>query len=232
MSNVTNLKADTHFLCGSTSANYPDADLIRNLNIHYQDTARLIWQSAGGWQFDDSNATTLPIARATLVHNQQDYSLPSTAQRIEEIVVKDSAGNWNKLRPFDIHDTTIAPEEYMESAGLPLYYDLVGRSVMLYPKPSSAYCTMTSGLGVYISRDITEFTVTASTETPGFATPFHRILSFGAAIDFTQDQNERQILLAQKDRLEKGLVEFYAKRDVETNTRIKPRGRKTWKQYL
>jgi hypothetical protein len=232
MSTITNLKADVHFLCGSTSASYPDADVIRNLNIAYNDTARLIWTSAGGWQFDDSNATTLPIARTTMVHNQQDYSLPSTAQRIEEVVVKDSNADWHKLKPFDIHDSTIAPEEYLETAGLPLYYDMIGRSVMLYPKPSSAYCTMASGLGIYISRDVTEFAVTASTETPGFAAPFHRILSYAAAIDFEQDQSSRQILIAQKDRLEKAMVEFYAKRNVEQTARIKPRQRKMWRQYI
>lgn len=232
MSTITNLKADVHFFCGSTSASYPDADIIRNINTAYQDVARLIWSSAGGWQFDDSNATTLPIARTTMVHEQQDYSLPTTSQRVEVVVVKDSGGNWQRLRPFDIHDTTIAPEEYLETAGLPLYYDMVGRSIMLYPKPSSAYCTLASGLGVYISRDVTEFAVTASSATPGFAVPFHRILAYAAAIDFEQDSNSRQILIAQKDRLEKAMIDFYGKRDVESDTKIKPRQRKVWRQYI
>lgn len=230
--NYTQLVQDTHFLCGSTSASYPSGDVNRNINIAYQDVARLIWSSAGGWQFDDSNATTLPIAKTTMVHNQQDYSLPSTCQRVEEVVVKDSSGNWSELRPFDIHDSTIAPEEYMETAGLPLYYDLIGRSVMLYPKPSSAYCTLASGLGVYISRDVTEFPTTASSASPGFATPFHRILSIAAAIDFVQDQNERQLLIAQKANIEKNLIGFYSKRDVEQEIRIKPRQRRQWRQYL
>lgn len=230
--NITNIKSDVHFLCGSTSATYSDTDMIRNINIAYQETARLIWSSAGGWQFDDSNATTLPIARTTMVHEQQDYSLPSTSQKIEAVVIKDSGGNWQRLRPFDIHDTTIAPEEYLETAGLPLYYDLVGRSVMLYPKPSSAYCTLASGLGVYISRDVTEFAVTASSATPGFATPFHRILSYAAAIDFEHDGVEKDRLIAQKDRLERAMVDFYAKRDVENDTKIKPRQRKVWRQYI
>lgn len=230
--NITNIKSDINFLCGSTSATYPDADKIRNINIAYQDVARTIWESAGGWQFDDSNATTLPIARTTMVHSQQDYSLPTDAQKVEEVVVKDSAGNWNKLRPFDIHDINIAPEEYLETAGLPLYYDTIGRSVMLYPKPSSAYCTLASGLGVYVNRDVTEFSVTASSETPGFATPFHRILSYAVALDFTQDPGQRQVFAVHKDKLEKGLVRFYAKRAVETKSEIKPHGKKVWRQFI
>lgn len=231
--NLQNIKDDINFICGSTSANYPDADKIRNINIEYQNVARLIWSTAGGWQFDDSNATTLPIAQSTLVHNQQDYTLPSTAQRVEEVVIKDKGGTWLKLKPFDIHETDLAPETFMGSAGLPMYYDLVGRSVMLYPKPSSAYCTMASGIGVYVSRDVTEFPASAGTAyTPGFATPFHRILSLGASIDFLQDNTQRQTILLLKDRLEKGLINFYSKRDVESTPNISPRSKKTWMQYI
>ena len=229
---ISDLKNDVHFLCGSTSGTYPDADLIRNINIHYNDVARLIWESAGGWQFDDSNETTLPIAKTTLVHNQQDYSLPTDAQKLEAVVVKDSSGNWSKLKPFDIHDTTIAPSEYLETAGLPLYYDMIGKSVMLYPTPSSAYCTLASGLGVYVSRNVTEFAVTASSETPGFATPFHRILSYATSLDFLQDNAQKQSLAIQKDRLEKGLVNFYAKRGVEVIANIKPQAKKGWRRYI
>lgn len=229
--NLSELKADVNFLCGATSATYLNSDKVRNMNIAYQDVARLIWESASGWQFDDSNATTLPLVKTTLVHNQQDYSLPSTAQRVEEVIVKDSAGNWQKLKPFDIHDTSIALPEYYETPGMPLYYDMIGRSIMLYPTPSSGYTTLASGLGVYINRDVTEFGVSATSTVPGFATPFHRILSYAAAIDFSQDQTQKQMLIAQKDRLEKGLTRFYSKRAVEEHQQIKPVGKPKWRQY-
>lgn len=229
--NLSELKADVNFLCGSTSATYLNSDKVRNMNIAYQDVARLIWESASGWQFDDSNATTLPLVKTTLVHNQQDYSLPSTAQRVEEVIVKDSAGNWQKLKQFDIHDTSIALPEYYETPGMPLYYDMIGRSIMLYPTPSSGYTTLASGLGVYINRDVTEFGVSATSTVPGFATPFHRILSYAAAIDFSQDQTQKQMLIQQKDRLEKGLTRFYSKRAVEEHQQIKPAGKPKWRQY-
>lgn len=230
--NLQELKSDINFLCGSTSATYLNSDKVRNMNIAYQDVARLIWESAAGWQFDDSNATTLPLAKTTLVHNQQDYSLPATTQRVEEVMVKDSGGNWVKLKQFDIHDTTLALPEFMESTGLPQYYDMIGRSVMLYPTPSSAYCTLASGLGVYISRDVTEFGVSATSTVPGFATPFHRILSYAAAMDFSQDPQQKQMLAAQKDRLEKGLTRFYSKREVEGKASVNPAGKPRWRQYL
>lgn len=230
--NVTNLKADIDFLCGSTSATYSDANKIRNMNVAYQDTARIIWESAGGWQYDDSNATTLPISKTTLVHNQQDYSLPTTAQRVHRVEVEDSSGNWRKLEPKDIHDIQVAAPELFQSPGLPLYYDLVGRSIMLYPSPSSAYCTLASGMAVYVDRDVTEFAVTATTTEPGFATPFHRILSYAAALDFVRDDKDREYLALQKQRLQEGLTRFYSKRNTEAKTKITPSTKRKWRNYI
>lgn len=219
-------------MCGSTSANYPISDLIRNLNIAYNNVSRLIWTSAGGWQYDDSNNTASPFIRTTLSHGVQEYALASTIQRVEEVVVKDKSGTWLKLKSFDIHNTDQAPLTYLSASGLPLYYDLFGNSILLYPKPSSAYVTMSSGMGVYVSRNVTEFPVTATTTVPGFAIPFHRILSYSAALDFLTDNNQRQLIDNMKSRLEQGLINFYAKRGGEQTTGIKPRSRKVWQQYI
>lgn len=202
------------------------------MNIAYQDVARLIWESASGWQYDDSNATTLPIAKGSLVHNQQDYSLPSTAQRVHRIEVKDNGGTWHQLNPIDEHTlTNQALPEYLAGTGLPLYYDLVGRSVMFYPRPSSAYCTLASGMALYVDRDVVEFAVTADSSTPGFATSFHPILAYAAAIDFVRSDTEKARLVSQRDRLEKGMIRFYAKRNVELPTKISPHSRRVQRQY-
>lgn len=230
--NIQTLDADIDFLCGSTSASYAPTHKRRNMNIHLQDVARLVWESANGWQYDDTNATTLPFATTTLVHNQQDYAIPPTAQRLEGVQVKDSNGDWVKLDPIDIHDKDVALDEFLSSPGLPQFYNMVGRSFELYPTPSSAFCTLASGLGVHVSRDVTEFAVSATTEEPGFPTAFHRILSYGAAIDFLQDPQARQQLAIQKDRLEKGLTRFYSKRAVESKQQVQPRSKKTWKLYV
>lgn len=228
----SNLTSDVDFLCGSTSATYPLADKTRNINVAYNDVARLIWDSSEGWQYDDSNATTLPIATTTLVHNQKDYSLPATLLRVQGVNVLDSGSNYIKLKQVDPHDTTLAMTEFQSGLGMPKYYDLIGSSLMLYPTPASGSVTLAAGLQVVMDRAVTEFPTTATTTSPGFAIPFHRILSYAAALDFTQDENQRKHLIQQKARLENGLVKFYAKRNIERRASIRPAARRNWRQYV
>lgn len=231
--NVTQLLQDVDFLCGSTSGTYPVADKIRNINISYQQVATEIWRAADGWQYDDSNASTLPRAYATLVHNQQDYTLPSTAQFLERVEIKDSNGQWLKIAPLDASDVSISTQEFLKTPGMPIYYDLVGRSLMFYPTPSSAYCTLVSGLSVSVNRDVTEFPVTGAAQVPGFATAFHRILSYAAAIDFVTDKAERDRLISYKTQLENNMKNLYSRRNVERPSRVKPHGaNKGSRQYM
>lgn len=230
--NVTNLKSDIDFLCGSTSATYPDADKIRNINISYHDIATLIWESDGTWAYDDSNNTDAPVAYRTVANASASYTIPTTALRVEQVEIKDGNGDWQKLRPISLHDITISPEEYLTGTGTPIEYMLNGNEIRLFPAPGTGSVTMSSGMAVRLSRGVTEIATTASTYTPGFATPYHRILSLAAAIDFTHDPSQRQLLVVQKDRLEKGLTRFYSKRGSEFKTTIKPAGKKRWRNYL
>lgn len=229
--NITQLKSDIDFLCGSTSASYLDADKIRNMNVAYQDVTRLIWESDGTWKFDDSNNTDAPVAYRTIANASASYLVPTTALRIEGVEVKDGNGDWIKLRPLGLHDVPISIEEYMTGVGTPAEYMLEGNEIRLFPAPGTGYATMTSGMAVRLSRAVTEFATTASTITPGFVTSFHRILSLAASIDFTQDEAQRKFLIAQRARLEQGLVRFYSKRAAEIKTNIKPAGKKRWRQY-
>ena len=229
------LVEDTLYLCGlptvsASYASYALVDITRNINNAYLNVVRNIWNCAAGWQYDDSNQTTLPVGYTTLVHNQQDYTLPSTAQRVQRIEVKDSDGNFQLLSQIDIHDIDKqAMSEFQETASMPVYYDIVGRSIMLYPTPSSASVTTVSGLAVYVDREPDLFTSGSTTTEPGFASPFHRILSYSATLDFEEDPQRRALLLREKERLEQGLTQFYSRRNIERKANI--RLAKNWRQY-
>lgn len=231
--NLSTLQADTHFLCGSTSANYSPSNLIRNLNVAYNDVARTIWESDGDWHYDDSNNTDAPVAYKTVSNASASYTIPTTALRVLGVEIKDVNSDWWKLTPISYNDLTQSPEEFRSAAGLPKYYQLEGNEIRLFPPPGTGSVTMSSGMCVRLSRDVTQFvtSVASGGMVPGFATPFHRILSYAAAIDFTQDEQQRKFLVAERARLESGLKRFYSTRADGYKTQMKPAGKKFWRQY-
>lgn len=226
--NISQLDLDVDFLCGSTSGTYTPTDKRRNMNIAYQDVCRLIWESDGGWNF----SANLNIGYKTMTAGVGTYTLPTNAIRIQSIDVKDGGGTWQKLSPITYADLTVSPNNYMTGTGTPLQYLLDGLDLRLFPAPGTGQVTMASGIAVHLSDVGTDIAVTATTSSPSFASPFHRILSLAAAVDFTQDDNQRKFLVTQKSRLEAGLIRFYARRDVEIKPNLRPYSKRTWRQYL
>lgn len=228
---IGEIRSDVDFLCGSTSGTYYTSHKSRNINIAYQDIARLIWESDGTWSFDDANNTNTPEAHRTISNASASYLVPTTALRIKQVEVKNADGDWFVLQPTTLDEIQISPEEYLSGTGMPIKYLLEGNEIRLFPAPGTGYTTMSSGMKVRLSRAVTELGVSATSTVPGFAIPFHRILSYSAAIDFVQDNQQRQFLAMQKDRLEKGLTKFYGKRNEDRPARLMPFSKRNWRMY-
>jgi len=230
-SNSLGIVEDVDFLCGTDSVSYPLNQKVRNINNHYQDVARLIWEVADGWKYDDSNASDLPKATVTLVHGTQDYAIPTTALKIDRIEVKNDTGTYTKMKPFDASELSTSITEYQSGDGFPTHYDLRGNFISLYPAPASASVTLASGMDVYLSRTPTLFTSASTTATPGFASPFHRVLSYSTAIDFEQDKIKLQKFIRSRDELIRGIKKFYSSRNVEQPRKMRPYSKPRWRQY-
>jgi len=201
----------------------------RLINAWYRRVNSWVWESTGTWEYDDSKHTDLPIATSNLVAAQQDYEIPSTAQKIDRVEILDSNGNYAVLKQIDksqIGDMSMS--EYMETNGMPGEYDLVGRSLLLYPAPAAANVTTTKGLKIYFTRDIDEFVHGDTTDEPGFVNNFHRILSLGASYDYAASYNMPQkltYLKGQINELVEELKSFYGTRNRDMKTRISPKRR-------
>lgn len=184
-SDGSSIVEDIRWLTGTDSTSFPIADITRLVNRWYHRVSVWLWQASKDWDFDDSNKTDLPIATTTLVANQKDYTLPTTAFSVKRVEVKDNNGDWHIVEPIDQTEvTSLALDEYYSTSGLPKKYDIIGRSLFLYPAPAAANVTLTNGLKIYVSREVDEFATTDTTKEPGFDEMFHRLLSLGAAYDF------------------------------------------------
>ena len=166
---------DVDFQLGTDSDSFLLADKLRIANTSLGKIGIWIWQASGTWNFDDSNKIDLPIAATDLVDSQSDYTLPTGLLAVRRVEIKDTAGNWRKLELFD--ETEIYDGLDNDSAGFPTHYRLVGNSVILRVKPSSDQVTLTGGLRVHLDRTFTLYTTSDSAVTPGFAEPFHDLVT-------------------------------------------------------
>lgn len=222
---------DTLFTIFGNSADnsqYPTADITRNINRHYDAAVAKILESDGRWQWDDTNATDLPIGTTNLVANQQDYGVDTTFLRITRVELTKSDGTTTLLQPIDqtdIYDQSLT--SYFSTPGTPMYYDKLANSLFLYPAPSYNY---TGGLKVYFQRNVSYFTATDTTKSPGFASPFHRLLSLGAAYDFMLPKNYPQLGVVKNEinEMSQALQDFYSKRDKDGNIHLGVR-RQIWR---
>jgi hypothetical protein len=214
----------TYWITGAHDGtlDYDIEDMTRNVNHYYDEAISLILESDGLWEWDDDNNTDLPIATSSLVANQRDYSFAGAGfLKILKIEVKNSAGNWTVITQTDQSLRKLKPiESSTESSGTPREFDLFNETLFLYPAPSYS---STGGIKVFYQRGAEHFETTDTTQEPGFASPFHRYLSIGAALDYcnvhglTQKAN---MLESKKATMAQAIKEHYSTRNRNTKTRM------------
>ena len=211
-------------LCDSDTTSYPVADKTRRVNAALEEIVADLIALDRNWKFDDSNQTDLPIGLGDLVAGQQDYSFDTSLLSIERVEVLDSDGNWHKLSIIDEQKITEALAEYKETDGLPEQYAVRANSIFLYPAPAAANVTVSSGLKVYFQRTAHLFVATDTTAVPGFASPYHIILAYKAALAYcvTYKQDRVPGILREIDRLHNGLMALASNRMRDKLSQITP----------
>lgn len=243
--NDTSLKQglvqDCNWWVNADDTSYPLADKVRSANMGLNEVVGLILGADGRWQFDDTNYTDLPIGTTNLVINQQDYGIDTSMVDITRVEIKDNNGNWNLLIPFDQRDLTPPPSQpvptgvltasatlgginysltdFLSQAGVPIFYDKIANSIFLYPKPNY---NSTGGLKVYFQRKPSYFVVADTTKRPGFATQFHRYISYYMAKDYAVAQmltgNKIQSLMNELTIMKQAIIDFYSSRKKDEKT--------------
>lgn len=222
----SDIKGDIHFLTNTDDNSYEEADLVRNLNSWLRQVWIWIENSDADWKFGDSNKTTTPIGKTDLVKGQQQYAIPSDALTIDRLEIKDENGGWIKLRDIDETDVDIALDEFQDSDGTPIYYDMMGNSIYLYPAPDY---NSSSGLKGIFARDVDEFSSGDSDFVPGIPVIFHRALSYGAALDYcvansasSKEADIRRLIYGGSTNrgLKSEIEEFFAKRQKDSSPRF------------
>lgn len=216
-------------LCDSTSTSFPVADKTRRVNSALEEIVGELINSDGTAQFDDSNYTDFPIGTYTMVEGQAKYSFNDKFLQLINVQVKNANGDFQIVRPIDQAelDTNIPLEEMYETSGMPLFYDkLSDDTIKLYPAPTSTQVTLTSGLKLYFKRTGSLFTASDTTKEPGFASPFHILLAYMAAIPYCATYKKDRVALYEKKvaELKKALIKHYShvEKDKRKRATTKP----------
>ena len=182
-----------------------------------------VLQCDGRMEWDDTNYGDEPIATFSLVADQEGYSITTDDNSAEilditRVEVKDAAsGNWIKLKPIDQREIHEGYTEFMESSGIPVYYDWNGSVMTLFP--ASSYAS-TDGAKIWFKREPSYFASTDTTKEASFGSPFQKILWLGPAYDYslTSKPNDRlrQEVEAERERLR----EYYSRRNKFEQPRI------------
>ena len=224
----------------TNSTSMPAATLNLYMQTAENDVISKIMQADGRFQYDDSNYSDTPIATANLVSGQQDYSMSTSQIRVLGVSVLGNTNIWRKLIPFDPDDITdifgplVDRAQFLATPGLPLYYDVQGQSIYLYPAPDNGISvTLTAGLKFYFQRtpllfDYTTNTFTDSTgsasSAPGFNPLYHDLIPLKAAYDYcvTNMPSLAPGYFAEIQRKEQSLILDYSKRDKDERQIITP----------
>ena len=185
-----------------------------------------------GWNFDDTNFTTVPIATADLVDGQQDYGLATTHIQILSVEIKDAAsGSWKLLKEIDEKefvqrgDSLSAHYDNAGTAieGVPNEYNMIGTSLFLYPTPSY---NSTAGLKVRFQRPPSYFATTDTTKEPGIPDTHHYYLSDYASMKYAMlrslDSANKLIGLINTWE-QKTIPEFYGRRNQARDNVMRPK---------
>jgi hypothetical protein len=224
MSTITDIELEARDLCDANTTSYPAATMLRRVNYGYEQVIAWIINADGTWQFDDTNYTNFPIGTYTLVNGQSKYSFNDKFLQLEEVQILNAGGQYEIIQSIDQkeYDSYQPLSEQYSTSGKPIYYDKVADdTVELFPAPDNGVSvTLAAGLKIKFKRTASLFTaaqVTTGTKEPGFASPFHVILSYMAAIPYCMTYKKDRVALYEKrvEELKRDILNHYGTRQKD-----------------
>jgi hypothetical protein len=222
--NIADINSEARSLCDADTTSYTAADLLRRVNNSFEQVVGWLINSDGTWQFDDSNYSDFPIGTYTLVNGQAKYSFNDKFLQLEEVQILNKDGVYEIIQPIDQTEySDITPlEELFKTSGKPVYYEkLTDDTIKLFPAPDNGVSvTLVAGLKIKFKRTASLFTsaeVTTGTKEPGFASPYHIILSYMAALPYCQSYKKDRVALYEKKimDLKTELINHYSMRSKD-----------------
>lgn len=186
--NLQQLIEDTRFHTKTNAVDYKDLEITNNINRHYERLTDYLFTNACNIDFEDFNYTFLSVADADITNGTQVYDLTFTADadgthtpiHIKQVYRLNDDGVYAKVPRVD--SSEIANPYATTTGPLIAKYDQIGNKIRVFPIPDT---DRTGGLRIEYVRMPKPFDLSNTSQSPAIPSPFHRILSYGAAYDYS-----------------------------------------------
>jgi hypothetical protein len=207
-------------LTNTTTADYSDASLIRDLNSEIALVRIMILRDRGAMEFDDINYTNLPIGTFTVsgdgvckITEDEDGNIIETIHKVAYLV-----GD----RYQDVKRQTLGEgnQDILTQVGdvqVPRYYYEVGNSIV-FPGVSGGTAK------IWFDRVHDKILTGDTTKVPGIPEAYHPLVAHRVALRYSAGKpmaNAGEIRLAVKEMKDE-LEQYEANRRVDEPTRFEP----------
>lgn len=224
--NLTGIAQIARDLTDTDSEQFPIEEITNYTNMGLDEFVRIAIKSDISWEFDGSNKSDEPEESINIVASQANY--PLTTSSVELLVItrveaKNSAGDYRKLFPINYDEIGDKPlSQLFNTEGEPLYYDLRGNDIFLYPTPPA---NITDGLKIFYKRNVDKFVKTDTTKEPGIPSIFHPWLVHFVAYTKAIANNlaNAPALARMVAEGEQKIMDYYGSRNKTRNPRMKRR---------
>lgn len=216
-------------ICDTSDDSYSRLNKTADVNDALEEIVGDLVNEDGVLQFDDTNYTTLPRGKGTLVEGQEWFSYATEYLKVEEVHILNLNNVYQKIDQIDEQDLGgLSWEEYFgrdssgnPNKGFPTKYDVLGDSIRLGLAPAAASITLTNGIQIVFKRTAQLFTAVSTTAEdttePGIPSPYHVLLCFKAALNYCGNYKKDRVpyILGEIEKLEKKLTKHMSKKNPD-----------------
>ena len=197
----------------TTTSDYSDASLIRDLNSELSLIQISILRDRGVLEFDDVNYADLPIATLTMVAGQTAYKLTEDDDSNKILTIHKvailSGGQYIDVPRRQVGEGEQDPLTQSGSSQVPSGYYEVGNSIVFEQAPAVG-----GTIKVWFDRDVDFLLSSDTTKVPGVPTQYHNLAAYRTAYNYALDKGLANVdrIIQRIQREEELLGQFEANR--------------------
>ena len=198
----------------STSSSYPLKVKTVDVNSALDNFISIAQKVSPSIKFDDTNYATEPKYTINLVSGTQAYTFTTDAlsaqiTAVDRVEIITASGAKKRLQPLNRDNITdIGLGSYEAVNGEPNEYEIVGKTINLYPAPNY---NSTNGLILYTERTGSYFVSTDTTKVAGIPNLFHEYLVIRPSYYYCAKKGlpQAKFLQIEVDKMEETIGEYY-----------------------